>query len=60
MKSNSMNNLTDWVFFDRYLVKTYKEKKGGESVKYLVNLPDQKVDFSLSGLVNLYRQSAAG
>lgn len=53
-------NTVLWLQVARYLVKTYKEKKGGESVKYLVNLPDQKVDFSLSGLVNLYRQSAAG
>lgn len=48
------------ILFCRYLVKTYKEKNGGRSVQYLVNPPEPKVEFSLDGLVNLYRQVAAG
>jgi len=53
-------NTVLWLQVARYLVKTYKEKKGGKSVEYLINSPEPKVEFSLDGLVNLYRQVAAG
>ena len=56
-------NTVLWLQVARYLVKTWKEKKGGRSVAYLTNpdkLGSQPVDLSLSGIVRLYQQVSAG
>jgi len=56
-------NTVLWLQVARYLVKTWKEKKGGRSVAYLTNpdkLGSQPVDLSLSGIVQLYQQVSAG
>jgi len=53
-------NTVLWLQVARYLVKTYKEKKGGKSVAYLISKPDSKVELSLDGIASLFRQVAAG
>lgn len=56
-------NTVLWLQVARYLVKTWREKSGGESVAYLTRpqeLQSQPVDLSLAGLARLYKQVSAG